>query len=322
MEDVIQKHYSILAHNAQMEVLRLHKQIWHKVTLLHWDDLMDIGLHLATFKEFLPPVFTGTPHRVISTEYVENLKPHSQNVVYDDSYYETQFFQAEATRGARKFRRSYATSWNHQDLNDTTWPFGTHDPSSPYRPNFGDDFPNLAAREKRFVAGAASLAGATAVTGLGMYSSVQMEFLKQQLVEIKGNTRKLFEVADIHELQFQQLEAGVRHLSSQLLTDLKTNPGLYDSRLTRIENHLRDQLRSVTHALQAAQYNRLAVDYLSPNLVRRLFPRLEVTAQDLGCRLLTQFSSDLYQLDTSLLYDGMNAHLLLHVPMVPTQSLL
>ena len=322
MEDVIQKYYSVLAHKAQMEVLRLNKQIWHKITLLHWNDLLDIGLHLATFKEFLPPVFTGTSHRVISTEYVENLKPHSQNVVYDDSYYETQFFQAEATRGARKFRRSYATSWNHQDLNDTTWPFGTRDPSPPDRPNFRNDFPNLAAREKRFVAGAASLAGATAVTGLGMYSSVQMEFLKQQLVEIKGNTRKLFEVADIHELQFQQLEAGVRHLSSQLLTDLKTNPGLYDSRLTRIENHLRDQLRSVTHALQAAQYNRLAVDYLSPNLVRRLFPRLEVTAQDLGCRLLTQFSSDLYQLDTSLLYDGMNAHLLLHVPMVPTQSLL
>ena len=170
--------------------------------------------------------------------------------------------------------------------------------------------------------GATSLAEATAVTALGMYNSVQMEFLKQQLVEIKDNTRRLFEVVDIHKLQFRHLETGVRLLSSQLLNDLKTNPGLYDSRLTRIENHLRDQLRSITHALQAAQYNRLAVDYLSPNLIRRLFPRLETTAQDLGCRLLTRFPSDLYQLDTSLLYDRINAHLLLHVPMVPAQSLL
>ena len=103
---------------------------------------------------------------------------------------------------------------------------------------------------------------------------------------------------------------------------MNVNPGLYDSRLSRIEHQIRNQLRSVTHALQAAQYNRLAVDYLSPNLIKRLFPRLRTTAQELGCKLLAEFPSDLYQLDTSLLFDGQNAHLLIHIPMVPTQSLL
>ena len=38
--------------------------------------------------------------------------------------------------------------------------------------------------------------------------------------------------------------------------------------------------------------------------------------------MLIQYHSDLFQIETSLLYDGQDAHLLLHVPMTPKNSLL
>ena len=165
--------------------------------------------------------------------------------------------------------------------------------------------------------GAAALAVATAATAIGVYNGVQIEFLKYQLTEVKENTRRLFEIADLHEHQLRQVEVGINLISIQLAESLQNDPALYDSRLSRIENQIRDRLRAITHALQAAQHNRLAVDYLSPNLIRQLFPQLETTAQEFDCELLAKLPSDLYQLDTSLLFDGINAHLLLHIPWSP-----
>jgi hypothetical protein len=77
-----------------------------------------------------------------------------------------------------------------------------------------------------------------------------------------------------------------------------------------------------THALQTAQHRRLAIDYLSPRQVRSLYARLVARAAEFGCELVIQQHSDLFQIEVSLLFDGSDAHILIHVPMVPRQSLL
>ena len=177
-------------------------------------------------------------------------------------------------------------------------------------------------RERRFVIGGIALAAATAATAMGVYNTIQIEFLKTELTEVKENSRRLFEIADIQEHQLRQVEISINIISTQLIENLQNDPALYDSRLTRVENQIRDRLRAATHALQAAQHNRLSIDYLSPNLVKGLFKKLEKAAADFDCELLTKFPSDLYQLETSLLYDGVSTHLLLHIPMIPKQSLL
>jgi hypothetical protein len=53
-----------------------------------------------------------------------------------------------------------------------------------------------------------------------------------------------------------------------------------------------------------------------------LFKKLEELANEAGCELLIQYHSDLFQIETSLLYDSQDGHLLLHVPMTPKNSLL
>ena len=111
-------------------------------------------------------------------------------------------------------------------------------------------------------------------------------------------------------------------ISTHMVYNQKHDPALYDSRLSRVENQLKDRLRQTTHALQAAQFNRMALDLLSPNLLRMLFPELVRTASDFGCDLLITNPLDLYQLETSLLYDGNDAHLLIHVPMMAKQSIM
>jgi hypothetical protein len=107
-----------------------------------------------------------------------------------------------------------------------------------------------------------------------------------------------------------------------LFHSIVANPTLFDACLTQIENQLWDRLRWVTHAMQAAVHQRFAVDYLNPSEMAALFKKLKEQADEAGCELLVQYRSDLFQIETSLLYDGKDGHVLIHMPMMPKNSLL
>ncbi len=176
-------------------------------------------------------------------------------------------------------------------------------------------------RKKR-LAGLIALPIAVAASAMGIYNTAQIEYLKGQLTEIKENTGRLFTVVDNHENAIQDLEAGMNLLTTYMIQLFEQNPSLLDARFSRIENQMRDRIRQATHALQAAQHRRLAVDLLSPNQVTTMFEKLNARALEFNCELLVKFPSDLLQLEVSMLFDGEDAHLLLHVPMMPKESVL
>jgi hypothetical protein len=77
-----------------------------------------------------------------------------------------------------------------------------------------------------------------------------------------------------------------------------------------------------TYALQAGLSRKLAVNYLTPSEVLSVFGELLISAKKVKCDLLIDHHSSLFQLETSLLFDGQDAHLMLHVPMVLHKALL
>ena len=114
------------------------------------------------------------------------------------------------------------------------------------------------------MAGIVALPLAIAATAMGIYNSVQITFLKNELLEVKDNVKRLFEVVQKHDKELADISAAIREISTALLIMAVTDTSYFDARLTRIENQLRDRLRMATHALQTAQHRRLAIDYLSP----------------------------------------------------------
>jgi hypothetical protein len=177
-------------------------------------------------------------------------------------------------------------------------------------------------RPQREILGGIALGVAVAATAMGMYNRVQIEQLKPELFEVKENTGRLFEVVQDFSQNMAALETGFNEIRTTLLYQVMFNPTLLDSQLSRLENQLRGRLRRVTHAIQAAMHQRFAIDYLNPAELVNLFQQLSKRADEAGCELLVQYHSYLFQVETSLLFDGQDGHLLIHVPMVTKGTLL
>ena len=174
----------------------------------------------------------------------------------------------------------------------------------------------------RRLAGIIALPMAVAATAMGIYNTEQINFLKTELGKLQDNQDRLFDVVYRHENVLKELTDALLETATAMITIMIFNPALFDARLSRIENQIRHRLTKTTHALQAGLSRKLAVDYLTPSEVRSVFGELLITAEKVKCDLLIDHHSSLFQLETSLLFDGQDAHLLIHVPMVPHKALL
>jgi hypothetical protein len=119
--------------------------------------------------------------------------------------------------------------------------------------------------------GAIALATAAIAIAMGLYNWAQLLELKKDLFEVKENVGRLFEVIQDFSKGMTALETGFNELQTTLFYQVMFNPTLFDTRLTQLENQLRGQLCRVTHAIQAAMHQRLAVDYLNPSELVTLF---------------------------------------------------
>jgi hypothetical protein len=94
-------------------------------------------------------------------------------------------------------------------------------------------------RPRREVLGGIALGMAVAVTALGIFNHVQIQQLKDELLEVKENTGRLFEVVQDFSNNIMALETGFNEIQTMLLYQVMFNPTLFDSRLSRLENQLR-----------------------------------------------------------------------------------
>ena len=78
----------------------------------------------------------------------------------------------------------------------------------------------------------------------------------------------------------------------------------------------------IFRALQAAQYRRLAMDFLDKHQSEELFKIFAKTAKEANADLLITQQSDLFQLELSYFFNGESITFLLHLPMVQKGSLL
>jgi len=161
---------------------------------------------------------------------------------------------------------------------------------------------------------------AMAATAMGLFNWAEIKHLHSELFQNCKATQHLFEVVQDFSQNFMGHQNSFYELWSMHFQLILANPTLLDARLSRIENQLRDRLRR--HAIQAAVHQRFSVDYLNPAEMAELFRKLEIRTAEAGLELLVQYHSDLFQIETSLLYNSQYGHLLIHMKMTLKNSLL
>ena len=159
-------------------------------------------------------------------------------------------------------------------------------------------------------------------TFMGIFNSAQIDKLQTELHTTIDKHNRLVEVVETHGHEIDSVNQTMTNLVHSFHTLVHNDPGLTSSRLTHIENQIKERIQTAIHVIQQAQHRRLAVDFLSHVQLRQLYSRLQLQAEENGCLLLTRQHSDLFQLEASYFFDGKDVHILLHVPMVPKESLL
>ena len=159
-------------------------------------------------------------------------------------------------------------------------------------------------------------------TAMGIYNSAQISHLWTEVNSHTQSINRLISVAEAHDIHLRELDAAVRDIGALVTSLFIYNPSLLTNRLYRIENQIKHRLMKSIHLIQQAQHRRLPVDYLTDTDIRSLFSALIKRADSYGCALAIDKHSDIYQLETSYLYNGESISLILHVPMYPTDSIL
>jgi hypothetical protein len=115
----------------------------------------------------------------------------------------------------------------------------------------------------------------------------------------------------------EKLKKTTSQVSTTVYLSLLTSESNFNLAFDSIERSLND----VSAAMQQAQLQRLAIELLSANELQRLFDQLKTAATETDNELLITAPAHLFQVDTSFVYDGDNACLLIHVPMIPPKTL-
>ena len=72
--------------------------------------------------------------------------------------------------------------------------------------------------------GVVALGVATAAASLGAYNTMQIDFHKTELTEVKENNQRLFEIADIQTCQIEQISEAIRTISTYLVESARNHP--------------------------------------------------------------------------------------------------
>jgi hypothetical protein len=300
---------------------------WVEIAHHHRRETFDMLVQISTLRNIMPDIPETAYRKIKKLDEDEAVKAFSRpNLIMEHALRTTTpAFVTEISADQARFHRAAESNISTTTTSTTEPPTssGSRDtlpPESLTNRVFRSFLVGKTMRGKR-AAGLVALPLAVAATAMGLYNTAQIEFLKNELADVRDNTKRIFEVLQEYERDIRVIYEGFKQIQSALSSMVALNPAIFDARLSRIESQIRRRLEMATHGIQAALQRRLSADYLSSDQVREVFANVQDRAHELECELLIQHHSDLYQLETSLLFDGDDIHILVHVPMVPKHAM-
>ena len=175
-------------------------------------------------------------------------------------------------------------------------------------------------REERFIDIILSLIGIS----LGTFNGVQIQNLDQKMAKGEKELALLKDITHLHEDHLHLLDAKTK-LHDQMFLDLSVDdPAVYLSTYQNVNMGLEQQVEMVRAAISAGQQHRLAPGVFNEEALESVVAYTEQVCKEQNFENLIHHTSDLYQLETSFLYnpDNKTFSSILHIPLVKKEDLL
>jgi len=155
---------------------------------------------------------------------------------------------------------------------------------------------------------------------MGWFTQHGLNNLRDRLDEVQDQQHHLLHVQTVQLQRLEEIEAAVQQLYLSLRQG-HTDWINYSS-LDYAHSQLRANLQKLIRVLQAAYYCQLLINLLLSDMLKRLFDAASIKARSHHHQLLLRHPSNLLQIETSYVHDGHDVHLILHIPMAPSDLLL
>jgi hypothetical protein len=155
---------------------------------------------------------------------------------------------------------------------------------------------------------------------MGWFTQRRLNNLRDRKDEVEDQQHRLRQIQAVQLQCLEEVETAIKQLY-QSLKHGHTAWISYSS-LDYARDQLRANLQKLIRALQAAHHRRLSIDLLPSDTLKKLFDAAARKARSQHHQLLLRHPSDLLQIETSYVHDGHEVHLILHIPMAPSDSLL
>jgi hypothetical protein len=155
---------------------------------------------------------------------------------------------------------------------------------------------------------------------MGWFTQRRLNNLRVRLDEVEDQQHRLLYVQAVQIQRIEEIENSLKGLYEMLKTSHST--WISYSSLDYSRDQLRANIQKLIRALQAAHHRRLSIDLLPSATLKKLFDAAARKAQAHHHQLLLRHPSDLLQIETSYVHDGTEVHLILHIPMAPSDSLM
>ncbi len=157
-------------------------------------------------------------------------------------------------------------------------------------------------------------------TLMGWFTHRRLNNLRDQIGEVCNQQHRMMQVQQVVLSRLDDLETVLREVVQEMERSETTWVNHFALDHGRIQLHF--YIQKLTRALQAAHLRRLSVDLLDSTQLRHIFDTATCKAKAHQYQLMLRHPSDLFQIETSYLHNGKDVHLILHVPMVPADSIL
>ena len=177
-------------------------------------------------------------------------------------------------------------------------------------------------RHKRQILAAIGLATGVLGTFLGLFNKAEITEIQTQLLNLQDQQHIVTTIVEKHEHELATLHDELIHLTSIVETLIMYNPALVYATLDATVLLITEKLDSLFDTLQQLQHQRLSVSLLDEFQLTSVFNSLKATALHREVKLLPARPQDLFQLDTSYVRSGSEILIIVHVPVVMSDSLL